>query len=147
MKPDMYWRSEAGGLCTHISDAWCRFVGRDAKDELGHGWAEHLHPRDRARVFAEVAHAYRLQSRFLVCYRLRRYDKQWIDMRSHGVPWIDPVTREFRGYWGSVAPAPSVPAVIARGTGASVVSIRERLVIAPALLTPSVSDTSVEFRS
>lgn len=146
MPGNMAWRTDAECRCTWLSDALCSFVGQERERLLNGGLRDYVHEDDRERVVAEVAHAFRARHPFIVWYHLRRHDDTFVYMKARGLPWNDPITGEFCGYRGSIAPR--APALIDRGTTcASIVSIRQRIIIPPALLTPMPLDSSVELRS
>src|ERR671930_1669359 len=51
--PHLVWTCRPDGYCDFLSRQWIDYTGRPAEEQLGDGWAEHLHPEDRARAQAE----------------------------------------------------------------------------------------------
>lgn len=142
MKPDMRWWTDAECRCTDISDAFCSFVGRERKDLLGHGWADHVHVADRERVWKEVRDHWVVRQPFVVFYKLRRLDGVYVDVRAWGQPWPS-LSGEFSGYWGDVVI--QQPSIVERcATRASVVQLPQRLVVPPALLIPPAPEVGIE---
>jgi PAS domain S-box-containing protein len=45
------YETDAQGLCIYTNPRWSEVSGRNAAESLGHGWANAVHPDDRARVF------------------------------------------------------------------------------------------------
>gem|GEM_PF-1290733 len=48
--PCIVWTCEPSGFLTYFNEQWAEYTGRDVEASLGFGWADTLHPDDRARV-------------------------------------------------------------------------------------------------
>jgi PAS domain S-box-containing protein len=64
------------GKCIYVNERWSEITGLSSEEALGDGWAEALHPEDRARVFSEWAEATRTGRVFKAEYRF--VDRQGI---------------------------------------------------------------------
>jgi PAS domain S-box-containing protein len=87
--PVMIWVSDADFGITFVSRGWLDFTGRGPNQELGHGWAELLHPADAERVRADCEAALEARRPFTMEYRYRRQDGTYRWVRNDGVPRID----------------------------------------------------------
>jgi PAS domain S-box-containing protein len=78
--PVLIWMSGPDGGCTFLSKPRLDFTGRSLDDELGLGWADAVHPDDRARCLDIFTMGVRARTRFELEYRLRRADGvyRWI---------------------------------------------------------------------
>ncbi len=47
--PILIWRADLTMGCDYFNERWLAFTGRALSQELGHGWAEGVHPDDLAR--------------------------------------------------------------------------------------------------
>lgn len=85
--PAMAWRAGPDGRRDWFNEAWLAFTGRSLEQEAGEGWAEGLHPDDRARcVEALRTHAARREP-FELEYRLRRRDGAYRWVCERGAPF------------------------------------------------------------
>jgi len=97
--PVMIWRSDTSMGCTYFNKPWLDFTGRSIAAELGHGWAEGVHPDDRDRCLATFAEAFAARRDFSMDYRLRRHDGAWRWLLDKGRPYE--VDGQFAGFVGS----------------------------------------------
>jgi PAS domain S-box-containing protein len=74
------FETDAFGACTFVSQRWCEIAGVSQREALGGGWAEGLHPDDRARVYRLWGDSTRTGAPFVAEYRMRRPDG--------GVTWV-----------------------------------------------------------
>lgn len=76
--------TDARGRCELVNPRWQEMAGMASADALGDGWAEALHPADRARVFDAWATAATTGAEFHHEFRYRRADGQvaWIESRA-----------------------------------------------------------------
>lgn len=74
--PQLVWTCTADGACDYLSQQWFTYTGTTLEDNLGHGWAQLIHPEDRERTVEAWAKAVAAKGEipFSVEYRLRRYD-------------------------------------------------------------------------
>jgi PAS domain S-box-containing protein len=96
----MIWTSGLDKLCTFVNQRWLEFTGRTLEEELGDGWAEGLHPDDRANSLAIYMQAFDARQPFTMEFRSRRYDGRYRWISDHGVPRYD-ANQNFLGYIGS----------------------------------------------
>ena len=100
--PVLMWISDTSSGCTWFNKPWLDFTGRRMEQELGHGWADSVHPDDRDRVLASYAEAFERRMPLRRDYRLLRHDGAWRIVDSTGVPRFAGDGR-FLGYVGSCA--------------------------------------------
>jgi PAS domain S-box-containing protein len=98
--PVMIWVTGLDGLCTYVNHAWLEFTGRPIDAELGNGWAEGVHPDDRARCFETYLQAFDRREPFRMEYRVRRHDGAYRWIIDSGAPAFD-AGGVFIGYVGS----------------------------------------------
>ena len=98
--PVMIWVSDQDKLCTWFNRPWLAFTGRTMPQELGHGWAEGVHPDDYERCLEMYIAHFDIRKEFRMQYRLRRCDGayRWID--DTGIPRYAR-DGKFLGYIGS----------------------------------------------
>jgi PAS domain S-box-containing protein len=98
--PVFVWMVDATMQSTWVNQRWLEFTGCRMEEALGDGWADGIHPDDRARCFETFAAAFAARAPFSVEYRLRRHDGQYRSMIDQGVPRFADAGR-FDGYVGS----------------------------------------------
>ncbi|HWL68729.1 MAG TPA: HWE histidine kinase domain-containing protein [Geminicoccus sp.] len=98
--PVMIWRAGPDKQCDWFNRPWLEFTGRTLEQELGHGWAEGVHPDDHARCLEIYTTAFDARERFTMDYRLRRHDGAYRWIRDNGAPYFDD-DGSFLGYFGS----------------------------------------------
>jgi PAS domain S-box-containing protein len=87
--PHLVWTCRADGYCDFLSRQWAEYTGRSAEEQLGAGWAEAVHPDDRARVEQEWGLAVQRGDLYDEEFRLRRHDGTYRWFRTRGVPLRD----------------------------------------------------------
>jgi PAS domain S-box-containing protein len=97
--PVMVWVAGPDKGCTYFNKQWLDFTGRPLTEELGHGWADSVHPEDKERCLVDYSAAFDARSDFRLEYRLRRADGEYRTILDNGTPFY----REgaFAGYIGS----------------------------------------------
>jgi two-component system cell cycle sensor histidine kinase/response regulator CckA len=85
---------------TYLSGQWLEFTGRTPEQEHGWGWAESVHPADRACVREVYGGAFDRREPFRIEYRLRRHDGVYRWMLDTGSPLTGP-DGAFAGYIGT----------------------------------------------
>ncbi|MEA2921660.1 MAG: hypothetical protein QOF07_1623 [Bradyrhizobium sp.] len=96
----MVWSSGPDKLCDWFNRAWLEFTGRTMEEELGNGWAEGVHPGDRAGCLSVYTAAFDSREEFSMEYRLRRHDGAYGVVLDIGGPYFS-ADQEFLGYFGS----------------------------------------------
>ncbi|WP_052389526.1 PAS domain S-box protein [Belnapia moabensis] len=93
------WTTDARGLVCEDSPSWRAFTGQTSEQWLGTGWADAVHPDDRARAVEEWAAAVTDGTPFDTEFRLRRADGEWRLVAARGVPvrGADGTVREWVG--------------------------------------------------
>jgi PAS domain S-box-containing protein len=96
----MMWVAGVDKVCTYLNKPWLEFTGRTLAQELGHGWADGVHPEDFQEILAYYAESFDARRPFRVEYRLRRHDGEYRWILDTGVPRYFP-DGTFAGYVGS----------------------------------------------
>lgn len=98
--PIMIWMAGTDTLCTFVNRAFLAFSGRTMQQELGHGWAEGVHPMDVMRCSQTYLTAFLARRPFQTQFRLRRHDGEYLWTLDSGVPFY---SRDgvFAGFIGS----------------------------------------------
>jgi PAS domain S-box-containing protein len=84
--PAMVWTLTADGSCDYVNTRWLEFTGRQAAAELGDGWADRLHPEDRAAALSQIQAAIAQRTPFQAEFRMRRHDGQYRWLLDVGAP-------------------------------------------------------------
>jgi PAS domain S-box-containing protein len=98
--PVLIWMSGIDKRYTWLNKRWVDFTGRSTDEELGFGWADSVHPEDRARCLEIYHSSFERRERFSCEYRLKRRDGEYRWMLDHGEPLHD-ANGGFKGYIGS----------------------------------------------
>ena len=99
--PVMIWMTEPDGPCSYLNRRWYEFTGQVPGAGLGYGWAEMMHPEDRAAASDTAARAIAERLPFQVEYRLRAADGTYSWVIDAAAPRLDGEGR-FAGFIGSV---------------------------------------------
>ena len=97
--PVLAWMSDQTAGCTWLNQQWLDFVGQPLDQEMGQGWARHVHPEDVAHCLTVYTTAFDARRPFEMEYRLRRADGQYRWIFDRGVPRYDR-DGKFLGYVG-----------------------------------------------
>ncbi|MBA3848784.1 MAG: hypothetical protein C0502_02155 [Opitutus sp.] len=84
--PQLVWTCSPDGRCDWLGPQWVAYTGIPEAPQLGHGWAEQLHPDDRegtSRVWAAVAASGAILD---VEFRIRRHDGEYRWFKTRAVP-------------------------------------------------------------
>jgi len=98
--PVMIWMSGTAKLYTFFNKNWIAFTGRGIEQELGNGWVEGVHPEDRQRILDIYNRAFDARQRFMMAYRLRRFDGEYRWVLDTGAARFN-AAGAFLGYIGS----------------------------------------------
>jgi PAS domain S-box-containing protein len=97
--PVMVWTAGPDRGSDYFNDRWLEFTGRTLEQELGWGWADRVHPDDRAGLFAEYEVAFAARRPYVYEYRLRRADGEYRSLVDSAQPRFAP-DGQFLGYLG-----------------------------------------------
>jgi PAS domain S-box-containing protein len=64
------YQSDAQGQCVYVNTALCELFGLTAKEAMGMGWIDRVHPEDRQRVLAARKNAISSIPVFYLDYRI-----------------------------------------------------------------------------
>jgi PAS domain S-box-containing protein len=98
--PVLIWMSAPDKLCDYFNQSWLDFTGRPLSAELGHGWAEGVHPDDLTACLDTYTKAFDARRPFEMQYRLRRLDGEYRWIFDAAVPRFNGDS-SFAGYIGS----------------------------------------------
>ncbi len=97
--PVLIWMADLTKSCTYFNKQWLEFTGRSLEEELGGGWAESVHPDDRARAVVIYNDSFEHKEAFKMEYRLRRHDGEFRWLIDCGQP-LHRGDGEFIGFIG-----------------------------------------------
>jgi formate hydrogenlyase transcriptional activator len=98
--PVMIWICGTDMLCNYVNRGWLEFTGRTMQQELGHGWADRVHPEDYEQCLKTYVESFEARRRFRMVYRISRHDGVYRWMLDAGAPRYAP-DGQFLGYIGS----------------------------------------------
>jgi len=84
--PQLVWTCTPDGSCDYLSAQWEKYTGVPTGEQLGFGWADALHPDDRAAALRSWADAVGGRGDYDVEFRLRRADGEYRWFKTRGVP-------------------------------------------------------------
>jgi PAS domain S-box-containing protein len=87
--PVLIRRSDAHGRCTYANPRWLSLTGRRLDEELGDGWADAVHPEDRAGCLELLKGACEAQQPVSIEYRVRHHDGAWRWLHEQAAPHGD----------------------------------------------------------
>ena len=76
--PQLLWTADANGNCTFVSQSCASFLGKSVSECLDGGWYSCVHPDDLARTELRWQESVEHGSNFVVEYRLKRHDGQYL---------------------------------------------------------------------
>jgi PAS domain S-box-containing protein len=91
--PQLVWTCLPDGRCDYLSPQWVEYTGLPEQDQLGYGWAEQVHPEDRARAQHDWEEAVATGRNFAVEFRVRRADGEYRWFHTRAVPLHDAAGR------------------------------------------------------
>ena len=98
--PVMVWMSGADRQATYFNHAYLHFTGRPMDRSIGDGWTDDVHPEDLPTCLEIYQHAFDARQNFDIEFRLRRFDGEYRNVLSMGIPRFAS-DRTFEGYIGS----------------------------------------------
>jgi PAS domain S-box-containing protein len=84
------WETDAEGRVITDSPSWRTYTGQSLEEYLGSGWANAIHPDDRAAVQQLWREAVRERRSLNAEYRLRRTEGSWRWTNDHAAPLLAP---------------------------------------------------------
>lgn len=87
--PSFLFETDAMGWNIWTSEGWCRFTGQAPEDVAGHGWANALHPDDRAGNIDRWMQCIQDGVPFESQQRLRRSDGVYVWVMARALPVRD----------------------------------------------------------
>lgn len=99
--PSFLFETDAAGWNIWTSEGWCRFTGQTPEQVAGHGWADALHPDDRAANLDQWLHCMEHGVPFEAKQRLHRVDGSYAWVIARALPVHDDHERVSR-WVGSV---------------------------------------------
>jgi PAS domain S-box-containing protein len=87
--PNLVWTCRADGWCDYLSRQWVEYTGRPMEEQVGAGWAEHLHPDDRPHAEREWALAVQRKTAYDVEFRIKRHDGVYRWFMTRAIPLLD----------------------------------------------------------
>ncbi len=97
--PALIWMSGHDKEYTYFNTVWLNFTGRKAKQEIGFGWTDRLHPEDYPNYQKVYNEAFDEKRPFSVEYRLKRADGTYRWILDSGAPRYEEGI--FEGYIGT----------------------------------------------
>ena len=98
--PVLIWTAGLDQGCNYFNRGWLDFTGRTLAQEMGHGWAEGVHPKDLTRCLEVYVQHFDARRPFRMEYRLRRHDGRYRWILDNGIPRYQ-ADGSFAGYIGS----------------------------------------------
>ncbi len=83
------WTNSAEGEMRGVQEQWSAFTGQRFEEYQGYGWAEALHPDDRAYTIERWQQAVASRSLFEVEHRVRRHDGEYCHCLVRAVPVLN----------------------------------------------------------
>ncbi len=87
--PTPLWRARLDAERDYVNQAWLDFTGRRPEDELGGGWADAVHPDDRAACLERYREHIAEGTAFVLEYRVKRHDGTFRYCSDSGAPFHD----------------------------------------------------------
>lgn len=98
--PVLIWMSDSEKNCTYVNQVWLDFTGRTLEQELGHGWADNIHPEDWAGCLEICQKGFQARTPFEMEFRLKNHAGEYRWVVDRGVPRFDS-DGTFLGFIGS----------------------------------------------
>ncbi|MEB3283330.1 MAG: PAS domain S-box protein [Lyngbya sp.] len=98
--PVLIWIAGNDGMRYFFNQSWLSFTGRTLEQEVGNGWMENIHPKDREGFLQMYQRKFQFREPFSIEYRFKRGDREYRWLLDTGIPQLTK-NREFAGYIGS----------------------------------------------
>jgi PAS domain S-box-containing protein len=86
--PQLIWTASKDGMCEFVSQSCAKYLGVEASACYGQGWYQFIHPEDVARATEVWREAVQQRHTFIVEYRLRRHDGEYVWFLHRAVPRV-----------------------------------------------------------
>jgi PAS domain S-box-containing protein len=87
--PQLIWTCAEDGRCDYLSRQWLEYTGVTEQEQFGFGWAERIHPDDRAHGVEVWAESFRHGTLYDAELRIRRADGKYRWFTNRAVPLRD----------------------------------------------------------
>jgi PAS domain S-box-containing protein len=87
--PQLFWTCRVDGPCDYLSKQWLEYTGIPEEQQLGYGWLDQLHPKDRDKTVAEWMEKVKTGESFDIEFRIRRNDGVYHWFKTRAVPMRD----------------------------------------------------------
>jgi PAS domain S-box-containing protein len=87
--PQLFWTCRVDGPCDYLSRQWLEYTGIPEEQQLGYGWLDQLHPRDRDKTVAVWMEKVKTGESFDIEFRIRRNDGVYHWFKTRAVPMHD----------------------------------------------------------
>ncbi|MBS1810057.1 MAG: PAS domain S-box protein [Acidobacteria bacterium] len=98
--PQFIWTCTHDGLCDYLSPQWITYTGIPAREQLGLGWLNQLHPDDQEPTLTHWNTASAQGTSYNTQFRIRSVDGTYRWFRTCAVPLFDEKNR-IRKWFGS----------------------------------------------
>lgn len=87
LMPQLTWTTTAEGVCDFVNSRWELYTGTPARELVGSGWMEFVHPEDRDRVQKRWQYSVLSGEDFSINFRLRNEfgEYRMFDTRAHAL--------------------------------------------------------------
>ncbi len=99
--PITIWQADSDGMLTFLNAQWYAFTGLAEEASLGDGWANSIHPDDRAEILALWTRTLADSGPWHATLRLRRADGIYREVVAQGSAYRDE-RQTFLGYIGTM---------------------------------------------
>ncbi|HZI19325.1 MAG TPA: PAS domain S-box protein [Pyrinomonadaceae bacterium] len=91
--PQLVWASDAGGRHLYFNSRWYEYTGLSEAESLDYGFANALHPDDKARTLESWRRAWGTGEPYEIEYRFRRHDGEYRWFLGRATPVRDEAGR------------------------------------------------------
>ena len=126
--PQLVWTCTADGSCDYLNRQWMNYTGVDARDHLGYGWVEAIHPDDRTGLMDAWQKAVTSKSGFTSEARMRGADGTYRWFKKRALPLHDEkgVVKQWFGTSTDISDIVEAREVLARNRAELELLVHER---------------------
>ncbi len=96
----MIWEADQNGQFKYFNVPWLKFTGRKLQEELGNGWANHLHPDDLHQFLEIFQNSIIRRTPFCLDHRIKNANGDYLWVMNSGSPHFND-EGEFKGFKGA----------------------------------------------